>query len=198
LGVSGGTGSLGIMFAKHLGASFIATTCSASNAELVKSLGADMSIDYEKEEWWKVLADEKDKVDCVFDTVGGYDSWKNSWEVTKSGGHFVTLVGDNKEGEKLSLGSMIHSGFSGMNRGFWSHFHYPTYDAPRTAAGKEGMLELKKVIEDAKIKPVIDSKFPLEQIHEAMKKLSTKRTKGKIVILLEAEEEKKEEENKNA
>ncbi|KAK1383757.1 2-methylene-furan-3-one reductase [Heracleum sosnowskyi] len=70
LGGAGGVGSLAIQLAKHVfGASTIATTCSAGKVELVTSLGADVTIDYTKEQFEEL----PEKYDMVFDTVGACD-----------------------------------------------------------------------------------------------------------------------------
>ena len=65
-GGAGGVASLSIQIAKHIGARVI-TTASPSNHAYVKAMGADQVIDYNKEDFTKVLAN----IDAVFDTVGG-------------------------------------------------------------------------------------------------------------------------------
>lgn len=85
-GGAGGVAGFAIELAKHLDAHVI-TTCSTSNVDYVKSLGADQVIDYTKEDFTKVLSD----VDCVFETVGGPVTAK-SFEVVKPGGRVASIA----------------------------------------------------------------------------------------------------------
>ncbi|KAL1819496.1 hypothetical protein ACET3Z_014365 [Daucus carota] len=88
LGGAGGVGSLAIQLAKHVfGASKIATTCSTGKIELVKSLGADVAIDYTKEQFEEL----PEKYDMVFDTVGACDK---AVKAIKENGKVVTIWGE--------------------------------------------------------------------------------------------------------
>jgi NADPH:quinone reductase-like Zn-dependent oxidoreductase len=86
-GGAGGVASFGLQLAKHLDARVI-TTCSAANADYVKSLGADQVIDYNKEDFTKVVKD----CDAVFDTVGG-EVAKNAFKVLRPGGRAAFING---------------------------------------------------------------------------------------------------------
>lgn len=87
LGGAGGVGSLAIQLAKHVyGASKVAATASTKKIELLKSLGADVAIDYTKEN----LEELPDKYDIVFDGVGQGDK---AVKVVKEGGSVVVLTG---------------------------------------------------------------------------------------------------------
>jgi len=79
--------SFGLQLAKHLDARVI-TTCSAANADYVKSLGADQVIDYNKEDFTQVVKD----CDAVFDTVGG-EVAKNAFKVLRPGGRAAFING---------------------------------------------------------------------------------------------------------
>ncbi|HXH10338.1 MAG TPA: NADP-dependent oxidoreductase [Alphaproteobacteria bacterium] len=85
-GGAGGVAGFGIQLAKHLGATVI-TTASARNHDYVRSLGADRVIDYNAEDFTKVVTD----CDVVFDTVGG-DVQLRSYAVLKSGGRLVWVA----------------------------------------------------------------------------------------------------------
>ena len=84
---SGGVGTLAIQLAKHLGAQ-VATTASAKNHTLVRSLGADLAIDYKTARFEEVAREQ----DVVFDTQGG-ETLLRSFDATKSGGVVVTVGG---------------------------------------------------------------------------------------------------------
>ncbi|HUI13137.1 MAG TPA: NADP-dependent oxidoreductase [Xanthobacteraceae bacterium] len=85
-GGAGGVAGFAIQFAKHLGARVITTT-SAANADYVRALGADQVIDYNKEDFTKVVKN----CDAVFDTVGG-DVAEKSFAVLKSGGRAAFIA----------------------------------------------------------------------------------------------------------
>jgi NADPH:quinone reductase-like Zn-dependent oxidoreductase len=84
-GGAGGVASFGIQVAKHIGARVI-TTASAANHDYVRKLGADQVIDYNKEDFTKVVSG----VDAVFDTVGG-DVVTRSFAVLKPGGRLASV-----------------------------------------------------------------------------------------------------------
>ena len=86
-GGSGGVGSIAVQLAKHLGAK-VSVTASAANAEYVKSLGADLVIDYRSEDFTKLVAG----YDFVLDSQGGENLFK-SISVLKNGGLAVGIVG---------------------------------------------------------------------------------------------------------
>ena len=89
---SGGVGTFAIQLAKHLGA-FVATTTSAENVELVKSLGADVVVDYQKQDFEKVLSG----YDFVLNSQDGA-TLERSLCVLKRGGYLMKL---KKKGARL-------------------------------------------------------------------------------------------------
>jgi hypothetical protein len=84
---SGGLGSTVIQLAKHLGAT-VATTARGENAELVRSLGADVVVDYRQEDFAEVLSG----YDVVLDSLGGEDL-ERSLTVLKPGGQAISVTG---------------------------------------------------------------------------------------------------------
>ena len=84
---AGGVGSIAIQLAKHLGA-FVATTASASNADWVRGLGADLVIEYRSQDFEDVLHD----YDLVLDSVGG-ENVEKSLRVLKPGGKVIGIAG---------------------------------------------------------------------------------------------------------
>lgn len=89
-GGAGGVAGFAIQVAKHIGAKVI-TTCSAKNIDYVRGLGADDVIDYNAQDFAKVVKD----ADCVFDTVGGQVS-KNAFTVLKPGGRAAFIASGAK------------------------------------------------------------------------------------------------------
>ena len=84
---SGGVGTFAIQLAKHRRAS-VATTTSTANVDLVKSLGADIVIDYKKEDFENVLHD----YDVVLNSLGK-ETLEKSLRVLKPGGWLISISG---------------------------------------------------------------------------------------------------------
>src|SRR6266851_9279605 len=100
---SGGVGTFAIQLAKHVGAT-VATTTSTANVDLVKSLGADIVIDYKKEDFENVLHD----YDVVLNSLGK-DTLEKSLQVLKPGGRLISISGppDPDFAKNLGLGWML-------------------------------------------------------------------------------------------
>ena len=98
-GGAGGVASFAIQFAKHLGARVITTT-SAANLDYVRGLGADEVIDYNAQDFTKVVSG----CDAVFDTVGG-DVAEKSFAVLKPGGR-AAFIASGVEAPKPNRGPM--------------------------------------------------------------------------------------------
>jgi len=164
LGATGGTGSLGVQFAKHgFGAAHVAVTCSSSNSEWIKALGADQVIDYKTEKWWETLKGQN--YDIIYDCVGGYESWQNSALVLKKTGSFVTICGD-KSG-KLSVGRILSVTMSGLNRKFWSLFGNPNYGSVLADNKRVDQLDvIRRWVEEGKVKSVLEKTFPLSEVSQ--------------------------------
>lgn len=89
-GGAGGVASFAIQTAKHIGARVI-TTASAANHDYLRKLGADLIIDYNKEDFTKVVSD----CDAVFDTVGG-EVTQRSFAVLRPGGRAASIAAGAK------------------------------------------------------------------------------------------------------
>jgi 2-desacetyl-2-hydroxyethyl bacteriochlorophyllide A dehydrogenase len=153
---SGGVGTLAIQMAKHLGAE-VATTTSATNAEMVKNLGADVVIDYKTQKFEEELSD----YDLVFDMMGG-EIMEKSFKILKNGGCLVSINGEDSKGLAEQYGVR-----------FEAFFMWPS---------GEMLSQLAQLISDGALKPIIDRTFSIDQIQEAYGYLQTGRAKGKIVI----------------
>ncbi|MFY0627620.1 MAG: NADP-dependent oxidoreductase [Reichenbachiella sp.] len=171
---SGGVGSFAIQYAKAKGA-YVYTTTSTSNVEWVKELGADRVIDYKKEDYKDIAKD----VDIVFDTLGQSYSL-DSFEVVKQGGIVVSVVGplDEESANKFGMADYklpadIAKSSRDKDAAYKFIFMHPN---------GSHLNEIKSMIEDEKIKPIIDKVFPFSESVEAFTRLATGRAKGKIVI----------------
>jgi NADPH:quinone reductase-like Zn-dependent oxidoreductase len=98
---AGGVGSIAIQLARHRGA-YVATTCSAANAEFVRSLGADMAIAYDRDDFAQAISG----FDVVFDTLGG-ETHRKSYGVLRKGGTMVCLVAAPFENQAATYGVSV-------------------------------------------------------------------------------------------
>jgi len=160
-GGSGGVGSFAIQIAKARGARVIATA-SATNQDLLKQLGADVSIDYTKPNWEETVHD----VDFALLPVGG-ETMRRTYGVMKKGGIIATLISraDPAELEKRGI------------RGA------PVFSHPD--AGE--LAEITKLIDAGKIKPVVSQVSPLTDAAKADQQAETHHTRGKIVLKIAEE-----------
>ena len=171
---SGGVGSFAVQYAKAKGA-YVYTTTSTSNVKWVKELGADRVIDYKTEDYKSIAKD----VDVVFDTLGKNYSLE-SFEVVKTGGIVVSVVGPSDEASAKMFGMAdyklpeeLANASNEKNAEYKFIFMHPN---------GEHLNEIKSLVEDGKIKPIIDKVYPFAESVQAFTHLATGRAKGKIVI----------------
>ena len=174
-GGSGGTGVFGIQIAKAVGC-HVTTTCSTTNVELCKSLGADEVVDYKKQSVVEALKANEHKFDHVVDNVGADPKlyWR-CHEYTTPGAVYV-MVGGTPSFSFLvdSLKRKLWPGFlGGGKRKLMSFFAEPKNDE---------LEQIGRWMKEGKVKAIVDQKFPFEQAPKAFEKLRTGRAKGKIVI----------------
>jgi NADPH:quinone reductase-like Zn-dependent oxidoreductase len=178
---SGGVGTIAIQLAKHLGA-HVATTTSAANIELAKSLGADVVIDYKKQAFETVLHD----YDFVLDTVGG-DTLDRSLRVLKPGGKVISVAGppDPAFAREIGANPVIRLVMAVLSFRIRRHARrrHVAYSFLFMRAGGDQLRDITKLIETRTIWPVIDSVFDFDSTHEALAHVEQRRTKaGKVVI----------------
>jgi NADPH:quinone reductase-like Zn-dependent oxidoreductase len=155
-GGSGGVGTFAIQIAKARGARVI-STASTANQDLLKELGADISIDYTKQKFEDVAKD----VDVVLDSVGN-DTLARSYGVVKRGGFIVSIVARLDQAELDKHG--IHGATLSVD---------PNSDE---------LAEIGNLIDERKIKVVVSKTFPLSEARKAQEQVATGHTRGKIVL----------------
>src|SRR6266568_2187488 len=155
-GGSGGVGSFAIQIAKARGAKVIATA-STQNQDLLKELGADVTVDYTKTKFEDVARD----VDVVLDSVGK-DTLARSYGVVKKGGFIVTLV------SRIDQAELDKHGIRGASLG--------------VEPDSNELTEIGKLIAEKKIKVIISQTLPLADAVKAQKQIATGHTRGKIVL----------------
>jgi NADPH:quinone reductase-like Zn-dependent oxidoreductase len=155
-GGAGGVGCFAVQLAKHFGAETIAT-CSAGNADFVKSLGADSVLEYDRRPFEENLKD----VDLVLDTVGG-ETLDRSWRVVRRGGALISVA------EEPPVAQAERFGVSGK---FFI-----------VAPNRGHLVELAKLVDDGNLKPIVSETFPLSAARRAYEAGSRGHLRGKIVL----------------
>ena len=177
---SGGVGTFAIQLAKHLGAT-VATTTSAGNMALVKSLGADVVIDY--------------KQDAFEERLSGYDVVLNSQDgktlakslgVLQAGGRLISISGppDPQFAEDTKAPWLVKQVMRALSWGArrQAQRRKVSYTFLFMKASGSQLRQITPLIESGAIRPVIDQVFPFESTNEAMAYVESGRAKGKVVI----------------
>jgi NADPH:quinone reductase-like Zn-dependent oxidoreductase len=180
---AGGLGSTVIQLAKHLGAT-VATTANAANEELVRSLGADIVVDYTKDDFSTVLSG----YDLVLDSLGGTNLEK-LLTVLKPGGLAIGVAGPPDAGFAKQLGapavmSVVMNVLSRKVRKRAKALGV-RYEFFFMQANGSQLRELGALYDSGQLRPVIDRTFPFDQTLEAMAYVEQGRAKaGKVVVSL--------------
>ena len=177
---SGGVGTFAIQLAKHLGAT-VATTTSTANFDLVKSLGADIIIDYKKEDFETILKD----YDVVLNSQDT-KTLEKSLRIVKPGGKVISISGppDPDFGREINANWFLKIVLKFLSAGIRKKAKRVgvNFSFLFMRAQGEQLSQITKLIESGVIKPVIDKVFPFEQTNEAMSYVETGRAKGKVVV----------------
>jgi NADPH:quinone reductase-like Zn-dependent oxidoreductase len=163
-GASGSVGTYAVQLAKYFGAE-VTGVCGTTNLELITSLGTDKVVDYTKEDFTK----NGETYDVIFDAVGK-SSFSGCMKSLKKEGVYLQAVAAPAVMLRMRWVSMMSSkkliGGTAI---------------PET----QKLIFLKELVEAGKIKPVIDRRYPLEQIVEAHRYVDNGHKKGNVVITME-------------
>jgi NADPH:quinone reductase-like Zn-dependent oxidoreductase len=172
IGASGGVGTYIVQIAKARGG-VVTGVCSASKADLVRSLGATRVIDYETEDF--AAADQR--FDVILDT-GGMASLSRLRRALKPRGTLVIVGGETGGrllgGTERALRAMALSPFVGQRLG--------TFVA--TVKGPD-LRELTALVESGHVTPMVDRAYPLSGVAEAIRYMQAGQARGKVVITVE-------------
>lgn len=177
---SGGVGTFAIQLAKHLGA-MVATTTSAKNIDLVKSLGADVVIDYTTQDFEKVLSG----YDLVLNSQDT-KTLEKSLRVLKPGCQLISISGppDPAFAKDLGLNLFLKLVMRLLSRGVRKKANGLgiRYSFLFMRAQGQQLSEITSLIESGAIRPVVDKVFPFEKAGDALAYVETGHAKGKVVI----------------
>ena len=179
---SGGVGTFAIQLAKHLGAT-VATTTSTNNVDLVRSLGADIVINYQQDDFENVLSD----YDVVLNSLDKV-TLEKSLRVLKPGGKLISISGPPDAAFARSIGAswvlrMVTGALSYRIRAKANRRHVH-YSFLFMRANGDQLTEITSLIDDGIIRPVVDRVFPFASTTEAMAYVEAGRAKGKVVVSL--------------
>jgi NADPH:quinone reductase-like Zn-dependent oxidoreductase len=162
-GATGAIGSAAVQLLKHFGAN-VTAVCNSKNVTLVKSLGADVIIDYQTQDFTKTDS----KFDFIFDAVGKSSFGACKPLLTEKGIYISTELGKNGENILFALTTPI---FGGKKLLF-----------PIPSISKQDLLFLKELVENKEFKPVIDRQYNLDQIVEAYKYVESGQKTGNVIL----------------
>jgi NADPH:quinone reductase-like Zn-dependent oxidoreductase len=170
VGASGGVGMFAVQIAKSFGAE-VTGVCSTAKVDMVRAIGADHVIDYTKEDFINTRGGPR--YDLILD-MGGNRSLTQLRRALTPRGTLVLVGGEGGDrwiGIGRSLQALVVSPFV-------SHNLRPVSAKPNQA----DLQTLKQLIEDGKVTPVIDRRYSLSEVPDAIRYLHEGRAHGKLVI----------------
>jgi NADPH:quinone reductase-like Zn-dependent oxidoreductase len=162
-GATGSIGSAAVQLLKHFGAR-VTAVCNTKNVELVKSLGADVVIDYQTQDFTKT----ENKFHFIFDAVG-----KSSFGICKS------LLVPNGIYISTELGKNAENLFLALSTKFWGD---KKLLFPLPSISKEDVLFLRGLVQSGEFKPVIDRQYTLAEIVEAYRYVESGQKTGNVIL----------------
>jgi NADPH:quinone reductase-like Zn-dependent oxidoreductase len=154
-------GHFAVQFAKDRGAHVI-VTARIEDGDLLRRLGADEIIDYQRERFEDCVHD----IDLVFDLVGG-ETQRRSWKVLRHGGRMVSTLQPPSQEEAARHDAHAEAFMAKPDRGELS--------------------EIARMIDDGKVCVFIQHTLPLEEVRRAHDHLEHEHARGKVVLAIGAE-----------
>jgi NADPH:quinone reductase-like Zn-dependent oxidoreductase len=168
-GASGGVGTFAVQIAKALGAE-VTAVCSTRNVELVRSLGADHVIDYTREDFTR----SDQRYDLMLD-VAGSRSWSECRRILNPQATLV-IVGAPKGNAVIGpLSHIVKVRLAALRSSQQVVFFVAKFNKP-------DMEVLRELLEAGKVRPVIDRRYELSEIADALRYMGEGHAQGKIVI----------------
>jgi NADPH:quinone reductase-like Zn-dependent oxidoreductase len=173
-GASGGVGTFAVQIAKSMGA-HVTAVCSTRNIELVQSLGADEVIDYTREDYTKGGR----RFDAIIDNVANHGFLANR-RVLEQDGTYLQIGGGGPDDGRW-VGPML----SLVKGPLLGPFISQEMGILFAALSAEDLVVLGELMQAGKVTPVIDRRYTLDEVPDAIRYLETGRARGKVIITLE-------------
>ena len=172
IGASGGVGTFAVQIAKALGAD-VTGVCSTTNADLVRSIGADHVVDYTQEDFTR----NGQQYDLILDNVGN----RTLAELRRALAPNGMLIPNSNKGSGRWLGGFLRRAVQAL---VVSPFVSQRL-RPFAATGKRAdLVALTELIESGKVTPVIDRTYPLDHAAEALNHYGAGHARGKVIITM--------------
>ena len=182
---AGGCGTFAIQYAKYVLNMHVATTASKPKEDFVKALGADVVIDYRTQDFSQIIKD----YDVVFDTMSfSYEeaTLNRSARVLKPSGHYLCVLssdwksggGRERSNGLLTLRNLVKHKIINALRPGW----IPHYDLVAVQPNGKQLLEVFNLLEEGRIRSVIDKTFPLSNAADAYDYVEQGHATGKVIL----------------
>jgi NADPH:quinone reductase-like Zn-dependent oxidoreductase len=171
-GAAGGVGTFAVQIANSFGAE-VTGVCSTRNVEMVRSIGADRVIDYTREDFTKSGV----RYDRILDTVGNHSLLAAKRVLTPKG----TCVIVGAPGGRWMLGALAR----GLVAPALSRFVGQKLAMIMAKPSKADLTIMQALMTAGKVIPVIDRRYPLSEVREAIRYLETGRARGKVIVTTE-------------
>ena len=170
VGASGGIGTFAVQIAKSFGAE-VTGVCSTRNLDMVRSIGADHVIDYTREDFTK----SGQRYDLILATAGYRSIFDYARALSPKGIYVVTGGSMAQVFQPMFLGPLISmTGTKKMGNLI-------------VRINQKDLVLMKELIEAGKVKPVIDRRYPLSEVAEALRYYGEGHARGKVVITVEGD-----------
>jgi NADPH:quinone reductase-like Zn-dependent oxidoreductase len=173
-GASGGVGTFAVQIAKAFGAE-VTAVCSPRNLEQARSIGADHVIDYTKEDFTKA----NQRYDMIFDNVGNHTIAERRRVLTPNG--VCVLAGMGSAGKHEGQWSRLTGNLKAF---FVSPFISHKFKFFIAKLTQSDLAVLRDLMQEGKVKPVIDREYPMSETAEALRYLEEGHARGKVVITI--------------
>jgi NADPH:quinone reductase-like Zn-dependent oxidoreductase len=176
-GASGGVGSFAVQIAKAFGAE-VTGVCHTRHVDAIRSLGADHIIDYAREDFTR----SGQRYDLMLDVMGGR-SWRDCWRVLKPNATFV-LIGGPKTNRLIGpLAHIISIRLAALGASQKVIFFVANLN-------REDLIFMNELFEAGKVNPLIDRRYTLSELPQAMRHFAEGHPHGKIVITMKQSADK--------
>jgi NADPH:quinone reductase-like Zn-dependent oxidoreductase len=171
-GASGGVGSFAVQIGKALGAE-VTAVCSTRNAEQARALGADHVIDYTANDFTEAAQG----YDVILD-VAGSASWSRYRRVLRPHATLV-IVGGPKSALLGPLGHIARVKVASVRGSQKAVFFVANFNAP-------DLVVVRDLLESGAVKPVVERRYELAQVAEALRYMGEGHVRGKLVVGVDA------------
>ena len=175
---AGGVGSAAIQLGKDAGAKVIATAGGAAKVEVCRQLGADIVVDYTKDDFVSVVkgATGQRGADVVFDPVGG-EVFEKSTKCIAFEGRLVVVGFTSGRFPELRANHVLVKNYAVLG------LHWGAYNLFDPAAVREAQRELYTRYERGVVRPLVSERVPLREAPAAMERVASRKTTGKVVLI---------------